>query len=130
MKSYKQYFEIEASPNEIFLALINPFTIELWSGYHAVMDDKVGTEFSLWEGDIVGKNIKVETDKLLVQEWYFGENTPKEEISIVTIKLFPTNKGTSIQVNQSNIPDDDYENISTGWNEYYMGAIKKFLEIE
>jgi len=130
MKSYKQYFEIEASPNEIFLALTNPFTIELWSGYHAVMDDKVGTEFSLWEGDIVGKNIKVETDKLLVQEWYFGEDTPEEKTSIVSIKLFPKNSKTSVEVKQTNIPDDDYDNITTGWDESYFGAIKNFLEIE
>jgi activator of HSP90 ATPase len=77
LKSYKQYIEISTTPDEVFLALVNPFTIELWSGYQAKMNDKEGSEFSLWEGDIVGKNIEVKTDKLLVQEWYFGENTPK-----------------------------------------------------
>ncbi|MEA3317770.1 MAG: SRPBCC domain-containing protein [Bacteroidota bacterium] len=130
MKSYKQYFEISASQDEVFSALTNPFTIELWSGYPTIMDNKEGTEFSLWEGNIVGKNIEIKTNKLLVQEWYFGENTPQKDASIVTIKLFSSKKGTSVEVNHINIPDIDYENIAMGWNDYYMGAIKKFFEIE
>ncbi|MDZ7636236.1 MAG: hypothetical protein U5L72_18075 [Bacteroidales bacterium] len=29
-------------------------------------------------------------------------------------------------VEHTNIPVEDYQNISEGWNEYYMGAIKRF----
>ena len=123
----KFYQYIDAEPEEIFLALTNPFTIELWSDSPAKMDDKEGTEFELWDGDICGKNLKVVRNKELVQEWYFGD---LPEPSIVTIKLHPDGKGTSVELKHTNIPEDAYENINEGWREYYMGAIKRFFEEE
>ena len=127
MKDFKKYFIIPADPDEVFSALTNPFTIELWTGYKAVMDDKVGTEFSLWGGNITGNNIEVVINEKLVQEWYFGE---QEEQSKVTIKLFKDKKGTQVELKHINIPDSDYENITEGWIEYYFGAIKDFFEVE
>lgn len=127
MKDFKKYFKIPATPEEVYIALSNPFTIELWSGYPAVMDEKTGTEFSLWEGDIIGKNLEMITNKKVVQEWYFGDQPEK---SIVTINLFEDKKGTQVELNHTNIPDDDFDNIKDGWNEYYFGAIKAFFEEE
>lgn len=121
----KFYQYIEAEPEEIFLALTNPFTIELWSDSPAKMDANEGTEFELWEGDICGKNLNVVPNKELVQEWYFDE---LPEPSIVTIKLHPKGTGTSIELKHTNIPEDAYENIKEGWEEYYIGAIKRFFE--
>ena len=122
----KLYQTIKATPEEIFLALTNPFTIELWSDSPAIMDDKEGTEFSLWDGDITGKNVKVVPNAELVQEWDFGD---LPEPSIVTIRLHPQKSGgTQIELHHTNIPDEAYENINEGWREYYIGAIKRFFE--
>lgn len=127
MKDFKQYFIIPATPEEVYVSLTNSFTIELWTGYPAEMNDKPDTEFSLWEGDITGRNIEFELNKKIVQEWYFGD---KEEQSLVTIKLFENKKGTQVELIHTNIPDEDYENIVEGWTEYYFGAIKTFFEEE
>lgn len=128
MKNYKSYFDIKAEPQDVFTALTNPFSIELWSGGPAVMSAEEGFEFSLWDGDIIGKNLKVVPNERLVQEWYFGEE--EEELkSIVTIKLWEKKSNTSVELSQTNIPDEAYENIVEGWNEAYFGAIKALLEI-
>lgn len=127
MKDFKQYFIIPATPEEVYLSLTNPFTIELWTGYPAIMNDKPNTEFSLWEGDIAGKNIEIELNKKIVQEWYFGDQAQQ---SLVTIKLFENKKGTQIELIHTNIPDEDYDNIIEGWKEFYFGAIKTFFEEE
>jgi len=121
----KFYQYIEAEPEEIFMALTNPFTIELWSDSPAKMDANEGTEFELWDGDICGKNIKVVPNKELVQEWYFDD---LPEPSIVSIKLHAKGTGTSVELKHTNIPEDAYENIKEGWEEYYIGAIKRFFE--
>ncbi|PLX14575.1 MAG: ATPase [Marinilabiliales bacterium] len=127
MKDFKKYYTLPAEPQDVFMALTNPFTIELWSGYKAIMDANVGTEFSLWEGDISGQNIEIIENKKIVQEWYFGE---QEEKSIVTMNIFENKKGSQVELKHTNIPDEDYDNIIEGWNEYYFGALKSFLEIE
>ncbi|MFR5954766.1 MAG: SRPBCC domain-containing protein [Odoribacter splanchnicus] len=81
---FEYKMEITADPEEVFAALTNPFQIELWSGYPADMKAEEGYVFSLWEGDITGVNLEVVPGKLLVQEWFFGE---QEKQSIVRITL-------------------------------------------
>ncbi len=81
---FRYELEILAEPEEVFAALTNPFQIELWSGYPADMKAEQGYVFSLWEGDIAGVNLEVVPDRLLVQEWFFGE---QEEQSVVRIAL-------------------------------------------
>jgi activator of HSP90 ATPase len=127
MKDFKKYYIIPAPPDQIYLALTNPLTIQLWSGEPAEMSTEPGSEFSMWEGSITGKNISFEPDKKIVQQWYFGEQ-PEE--SIVTIKLHPHDQGTSVELRHTNIPDQDYEDIVDGWDNVYFSALKDFYEEE
>ena len=124
MKTFKKTYRINAEPADIYAALTNPYTIELWTGYKAVMSEEPGSEFSLWEGDIEGKNLEFIKDKKVVQEWYFGDQNEK---SIVTITIKSENTNSVISVEHTNIPDDEYDGIAEGWDEYYFGAIRTFF---
>ena len=123
MKNYKKYYIIPAQPEEVYLALTNPSTIHLWTGEPAEMSTEPGSEFSLFDGSIVGKNVQFETGKKIIQQWYFGD---QEVESIVSIKLHPHPRGTSIELNHSNIPDEDYDDIVEGWNDIYFTALYEF----
>ena len=123
MKDFKKYYIIPAQPQEIYLALTNPATIQLWSGEFAEMSTEPNTEFSLWEGSIVGLNLAFEQDKKIQQQWYFGE---QEVPSIVTIKLHPHKQGCSVELLHTNIPNEAYNDIVSGWNENYFGALEEF----
>jgi activator of HSP90 ATPase len=124
MKDYKKYYIINASPEELYIALTNPDTIRLWSGEPAEMSTEPGTEFSLFDGSIEGKNLEFEENKKIVQEWYFGEE--EETPSIVTIKLHPHADGTSVELRHNNIPDEAYEDMVEGWNDVYFEALSEF----
>jgi uncharacterized protein YndB with AHSA1/START domain len=125
MKDFKKYYTIPATPEEIFLALTNPLTLQLWTGENAEMSSQPGDEFSLWDGSIVGKNLEIVPDKKIVQQWYFGEQV---EASIVTITLHKLKNGTSVELKHTNIPDQDYKDITEGWDESYFGALREFYE--
>jgi activator of HSP90 ATPase len=124
MKTFQKTFRINAEPSDVYSALTNPYTIELWSGYPAVMSEVPGSEFSLWEGDITGKNLEFIRDKKVMQEWYFGGQTDK---SIVTISIQPDGENSQVTVEHTNIPDNDFADIAEGWREYYIGAIVNFF---
>ena len=125
MKDYKKYYLLSASPEEVYIALTNPATIQLWTGEKAEMSTAPGSEFSLWEDSIVGKNLEFIEGKKIVQQWYFGD---QEKDSIVTIILHPHKHGTSVELRHSNIPDEDYEDIVEGWDEAYFGALAEFYQ--
>jgi uncharacterized protein YndB with AHSA1/START domain len=128
MKDFKKYYIIPAPPEDVYLALTISATIQLWSGDVAEMSAEPGTEFSLWDGSIVGKNLEFETGKKIVQEWYFGDEPNEGEKSIVTIKLHPDAQGTSVELKHINIPDEDYDDIVDGWNNIYFGSLREFYE--
>lgn len=125
MKDYKKYFSIPAPPEEVYLALTTEATIRLWTGDQVEMVAEPGTEFSLWDGSIVGKNLEFEAGKKIVQQWYFGDQA---EDSIVTIKLHDDKGDTSVELRHTNIPDEDYDDIVEGWNHAYFGSLREFYE--
>ena len=127
MKNYKSYFIIPAPPEDVYAAITNPLTIQLWTGESVEMSTEPGSEFSMWDASINGKNLEFETNKKVVQQWYFGD---QEEPSIVTIKLHPHKQGTSAELIHTNIPDGDYDDIVDGWQDSYFGAIIDFYLVD
>jgi len=126
MKDYKKQFIIKAQPQDVYAALTNPEIIAIWTGEEAVMEATPDTEFSWWDGDICGKNLEFETDKKIVQQWYFGED--EEPTSIVTLKMHPDKQGTNLEINHANIPDEAYDNIIEGWKEAIVAPLRDLLE--
>lgn len=122
MKDFKKYFILPAEPEEVYVALTNPYTIQLWTGEPAVMSTEPESEFSLWGDSIVGKNLEFEEGKKIVQQWYFDQ----EEPSVVTIKLHPHKQGTSLELRHTNIPDDEYDDIVEGWEDSYLRSLMEF----
>jgi uncharacterized protein YndB with AHSA1/START domain len=123
MKDFKKYYIIPAAPEEVYLALTLPHTLKLWTGEEAEMSTEPGSEFSLWEGSIVGKNIAFEENKKIVQQWYFDGEEPE---SVVTIKLHAHKQGTSAELLHTNIPDEAYKEMVQGWDENYFGLLISF----
>jgi uncharacterized protein YndB with AHSA1/START domain len=125
MKDFKKYYTIPATPEEVYLALTTASTLHLWTGESAEMVPVPGTEFSLWDGSIVGKNLEFEAGKKIVQQWYFDTQS---EPSVVTIKLHEVPAGTSVELRHTNIPDEEFVDISEGWNTSYFASLIEFYE--
>ncbi len=129
MKTIKQTYIISASVQAVWQAFVDPKIIDRWGGGPAHMDDKEGTEFTLWGGDIYGKNIKVSENKELVQEWFSeSENKKWEKPSLVTFLLYQEKDKVKVSLVQDYVPDEDSEDIKNGWKEYYLGPLKSYLE--
>lgn len=125
MKNLKKYYTFGAEPADVYNALTNKKMIEIWSGEPAEMSEEPGSEFSLWDGSITGKNLEFEKDKRIVQQWDFDD---QDEPSVVTIKIHPHKRGSSVELLHTNIPDEAFENIADGWDEDYFGALGQLFE--
>lgn len=125
MKEFMKYVTLHATPEDVYNALVNPVMLELWTGEPAIMSEEPGSEFSLWEGSISGRNLSFIRNSRIEQEWYFGD---QEEPSVVTILLHPSGKKTSMEIRHINIPDDCFENIRDGWLGDYIGGLEQLFE--
>jgi uncharacterized protein YndB with AHSA1/START domain len=124
MKNFKRSYHIPAPPEEVYSALTQKAKLELWTRDKAEMSQESGAEFSLFDGSIVGKNIEFVEGKKVVQQWFFDQ---KEE-SIVTITLVPDKNGTSVDLQHTNIPDIEYEDMVDGWDISYFGMLHDFYD--
>lgn len=124
MRDLKKYYKIDASQEDLYNCLTNVKMIEIWTGEPAVMSLIPNSTFELWDGSITGITLDFEENRKIVQEWFFGEDQP----SIVTIKLHDDKGRTSVELRQTNIPDEAYDNIVEGWDEDYFGALTALFE--
>lgn len=119
MEKITQTYQLKATPTAVFEALVNPDTIQKWSGAPAVMDANIGTKFSLFGGQIEGTNLEVVANQKLVQKW------PSD--TKVTISLAAQGNLTTVELLHEDIPKDEVEKFSQGWKEYYFGPMQKMF---
>ena len=120
----KQVYKINASKSKVWKALVDPKLITKWGGGPAKMQDEVGFNFSLWGGDIWGRNNKVVKEKLLEQDWYGGK---WDKPSKVKFELLEKDGVTAVKLTHSNIPENE-QSFADGWKDYYMGPLKELVE--
>lgn len=125
MKAIRQTYRIKASIEEVWKALTDTKYIDGWGGGPAKMSNKVDSNFSLWDGDIYGKNIEVIPNKKLVQEWFSGKWSKP---SIAIFSLTTDGKTSTIDFVHENVPEEELKDIEQGWKDYYLGPLKDYLE--
>jgi activator of HSP90 ATPase len=125
MKSIHQTHVIDAPIERVWQALVDPRLIEAWGGGPARMSQQPGDIFSLWGGEIHGTNITVSSPHNLDQYWYSGD---WPHPSRVTFELFAENAGTRLELSHTNFPVPEEADLATGWQKYYLGPLKAFLE--
>lgn len=128
MEEISKTYHIESSIDKVWQALVNPIEIAKWGADPAEMSSDEGFEFSLWGGDVYGKNIEIEPKEKLVQEWFSGD---METPTMVTIELSEDDDGfVEVNLLHEGVSDEFRSEIEESWDKYYFGAIKEYLEGE
>jgi activator of HSP90 ATPase len=126
-KSLVKHYKFKCEPEDMYAAITNPFTLELWTGYPAQVSTEPGSEFSMWDGDICGRMVSCEENVSVVQEWYFGD---QEEKSIVTYKITKDKGNTRLKITHENIPQDAFDEINEGWDDNFGEPLKQFFNAD
>jgi uncharacterized protein YndB with AHSA1/START domain len=116
---------IEAPVREVWRALTDPEVIERWTGGPVEMSSEPGAPFSLWGGEIHGRNLTAEPPSRLVQEWFGGD---WEEASVAEFVLAGEGSRTRLTLLHTRVPDDVGADFDAGWDDFYLGPLKALLE--
>lgn len=134
MKTIKISYKINVPPKEVWQALVNSKLINAWGAGPAKMSDKQGAKFSLWDGSIYGKIIRVQKEKELVQEWYTDNWQEPSCAKFVLaenkrgLKTKTKGLGTTLKLTHENIPSNLYQELKLGWKHYFFSPLKLYLE--
>src|SRR3989344_1840247 len=128
MKTIKQEVHLNAKPEEVYEAYTDAEKHGEFTGSKVVFENKVGGKFSAWDGSLTGENLELVDGKKIVQKWR-ADDWPKGQYSTLTIELFPEKEGAKLVLTQENVPDDKFDDINSGWHEYYWEPMKKYFLI-
>jgi activator of HSP90 ATPase len=126
MKKITQSYTIKAPVKEVWQAFFDPSVINRWGGGPAFISETENSDFSLWGGEIHGKNLTIIKYKTLVQDWFDGNKWTKP--SKVTFTFKSGDGQTVVGLLHENIPDASVDDIDEGWKKFYLGPIKDLLE--
>jgi activator of HSP90 ATPase len=125
----EQEVRIKCTPHEIYEAFMDSKIHSKFTEGKAKISREIDGNFSVFEGDINGKNVKLIQDQKIVQSWRSeGENWPKGYYSTITLILEPIDEGTLIKFKHVDIPEGAIESVKDGWNTYYWEPLKELLE--
>lgn len=117
---------IPASPQQIYDAWLGSEGHEMITGGQpAQISEREGAEFTVWNGYITGKNLKLEPGRRIVQSWRTTKFTTADQDSQIEVLLEPVAGGTMVTVNHTNVPDGHTSYRDGGWQSNYFETMKR-----
>lgn len=120
----KEFFKVE--PSVIYHAWLNGKEHSKMTGGEAVSTDKVGEEFTAWDGYISGRNVELVENEKIVQSWRSSEFDDSDEDSELTILLSERKDGTELTLIHTNIPEGQTQ-YEQGWIDNYFVPMKEYF---
>lgn len=126
MSQIHQEVSFAAAPSEIYSALLDSDKFAKFTDMPAKISPDEGGEFLCFGTFILGRNIQLVPDKLIVQAWRVF-NWDEGVYSIVSIALSADGDGAKLTLDQSGVPEDMVEHVDKGWDVKYWEPLRKFL---
>jgi activator of HSP90 ATPase len=121
-----QEVDFKAAPQRIYDALLDSKQFTAFSGAPAEISREVGGAFSLFGGLIVGRNVELIPNKLIVQAWR-PSNWNLGQYSLVRIELKEHAGQTQLILDHTGFSEGDFRHLNAGWHEHYWEPLKRFL---
>jgi activator of HSP90 ATPase len=121
-----QEIDFNASPQQLYEALLDAKQFTEFSGRPAEINREVGGAFSLFKGHIVGQNVELVSNQRIVQAWRVV-TWPEGAYSIARFELKPQGSGTRLVLDHIGFPEGLHDHLAQGWEENYWSLLKKYF---
>ena len=118
--------EFKVSPARVYEALLDSKQFAAFSGLPAEIDRAEGGAFSMFQGQIVGRNVELVANKRIVQAWR-PTHWDAGVYSIVKFELAEQGSGTKFVLDHTGFPEGEFDSLTTGWKSHYIAGLQKFL---
>jgi activator of HSP90 ATPase len=124
--SLHEEIELKSGPQRIYEVLLDAKQFAAFTGMPAEIDAKPGGAFSMFGGQVVGRNVELVANQRIVQAWRPTHWDPGI-YSIAAFVFKPTGGGTLVVLDHKGFPEGDFDHLEWGWHNHYWDPLKKFL---
>lgn len=121
-----QEIKLPGSPAKIYEALTTSEVFSEFTGAPADIGPDEGGAFSCFGGQITGRNLELQKDKMIVQAWRVGV-WPDGVYSIVRFTLDEADDRTKLTLDHAGFPDDAAEHLESGWHKMYWDPLEAYF---
>jgi len=125
--SIKLSLTLPVDPKTLYNAWLNSEIHSAFTKSKVVIEKKVGSSFSAYDGYITGKNELLHMNKRIIQSWRTTDFTEEDIDSKVEIHLEKVEKGTKLIIMHSDLPEDTGKTYRKGWRDYYFKPMKEYF---
>ena len=118
--------EFKAGPARLYGAILDEKQFAAFSGLAAKIDPIPGGTFSMFGGQIEGRNIELIPNQRIVQAWRPTHWDPGV-YSIAHFEFKPHGDGTMLIFDHTGFPIDDRDSLDSGWTSHYWDPLRKYL---
>jgi len=128
-KNIEQTVIVEARPDDVYDAIIDPRLHAEFTQAQATNTMKVGGKFTAYDNYISGTNIELTKGKKIVQKWT-STDFPDGVYTTVTFAFKKHAKGTELVFTQTGVPEENASEIAQGWKDFYWKPLKAFFKMK
>lgn len=122
-----QEVRFKSPPAPIYQALLNSQQFAAFSGMAATIEPTAGGAFTLFGGQVVGRNVELVPNKRIVQAWRVIRDWPEGVYSLVRMELAQIGPGTLLALDHTGFQEGDFDHLNAGWAPHYWDPLHKLF---
>lgn len=118
---------LPASAESLFDAYLDPAAHAAITGNPVEIAAEPGANFNAFDGMLSGTILQVVRPRLIVQSWRSAHFHAEDRDSTLILSFTPAGNEGRIDLVHLDVPDHDYDDVVTGWQNYYWTPWREYL---
>lgn len=115
----EQSATFQATPAELYQLFMDSAKHTAATGASAKISRKVGGKWSAFGGMILGKNLALVPNRMIVQSWRSSAWKPADPDSVLVVSFEKTKNGAAVHLAHVGVPPHDHKGVTLGWKKFY-----------
>lgn len=118
---------LPAPAEHLYATYLEPALHAAVTGAPVTVGAESGAPFRAFGGQITGTMLTVVAPRLIVQSWRSVNFLEGDPDSTLILAFVPEGKNGRIDLIHIDVPEQDYQGVSEGWEKYYWAPWKRHL---
>ena len=120
-------FILSGKPERVMQLLTDDRLIRKWSGGEAILENKVGGKFEMFDGWVTGEVTKSGGNEL-AYTWKASDWSADAKPSEVHYLLKPDEAGTKVVLKHTGFPNEkERDSHKSGWTDFFFDPLEDFI---
>ena len=118
---------LPAPAEHLYASYLNPALHAAITGAPVTVGAESGALFRAFDGQISGTMLSVIAPRVIVQSWRSTNFRDGDPDSTLILAFVPEGQDGRIDLIHVDVPEQDYQGVSQGWEKYYWAPWRRYL---